>query len=412
MDARVKIAVIGTGWWATTAHIPGLLEHPHAEIVAVDPKMEALQAAARHFNLSLTYTHLEAALSAHPDIQGAIVAVPHLAHYEIGRQVLESGLHLLIEKPMTLFAWQARHLVELAANRNLQVMVGYFYPHLELVQEAIKRVEDGLVGDIEYITCSMSSLTIELLRGKPERYNAVMPYPVTGPGATTYSDPHIAGGGQGHLQVTHSTGMMFALAPGLRAEVVTAFMNNLDCRVDVADAIAVRMNNGAVATVGSTGNIGPGDRGVLEVHLHGSKGRLLVDVSGGYFYLRQHNGDEERLERPAVPNLGRRAPQRFVDLILGTYSQSCAGQRCRAIFCRTTRCGLPFRQSGWNACQGCFALRVHRGNHCDPLHPANDWSAFSLRWQGSVSAGWLWWHRRSCLLGIGGCRSESGSGRS
>lgn len=326
MNPKVKIAVIGTGWWATAAHIPGLLEHPQAEVVAVDPNESALQTAARQYNLSLTYTNLADALHAHPDIQGAIVAVPHHAHFETGQRVLENGLHLLIEKPMTLFAWQARRLVELAAARNLHLMVGYFYPHLELVQEAIKRVEASSVGDVEYVTCNMSSMTIELLRGRPEVYHAVLPYPVTAPGANTYSDPQIAGGGQGHLQATHSTGLMFALMPGLRAEVVTAFMNNLDCRVDVADAIAVRLNNGAVATVGSSGNIGPGDRGVLEVHLHGSKGRLQVDVSGGYFYLRLHNGSEERQDFPGVPNLGRRAGQRFVDLLLGRIPNPAPGR--------------------------------------------------------------------------------------
>ena len=193
--------------------------------------------------------------------------------------MLESGLHLLIEKPMTLYAKDARHLVELADARGLEIMVGYFYPHTALYQEAQTACRCGLVGDIEYITCHMTSLTIELYRGRPQAYDATMPYPVTRPGANTYSDPAISGGGQGHLQMTHSTGLMFALAPGLRAETVTAFMNPLDTRVDVADAFAVRMNNGAVATVGSTGNITPGDRGVLEVHLHGSKGRLRVDLS-------------------------------------------------------------------------------------------------------------------------------------
>jgi predicted dehydrogenase len=163
----------------------------------------------------------------------------------------------------------------------------------------------------------MSSMTIEFLRGKPNSYAPVMAYPVTGPGANTYSDPQIAGGGQGHLQLTHATGMMFALAPGLRAQTVTAFMNNLDCRVDVVDAIAVRMNTGALATVSSTGNIGPGDRGVLEVHLHGSKGRLQADVTTGSLYLRQHQGGEERLSFPVLPNQGQRAAQSFVDLILG-----------------------------------------------------------------------------------------------
>ncbi len=325
MPAKVKIAVIGTGWWATHAHIPGLLEYPDVDVVLIDPVPEALKAAADHYGVSAAYPGLAAALAEQPDIAGAIVAVPHHAHFQVGRDVLVSGLHLLIEKPMTLYARDAAQLLQLAGAGHLHVMVGYFYPHTELYREARKRVDDGLLGEVEYITCRMSSLTVELLRGRPEAYSSVILYPVTGPGRTTYSDPAIAGGGQGHLQVTHSTGLMFALAPGLRAEVVTAFMNNLDTQVDVADAFAVRMNNGAVATVGSTGNIGPGDRGVLEVHLYGSKGQLRVDLSAGQLFAQRHGGAEERLEFAGAPDLGRRAPQRFVDLIRGEAANPAPG---------------------------------------------------------------------------------------
>ncbi len=327
MSERVKIAVIGTGWWATTAHIPGLLACPDADPILVDPVPQALEAAANHFGLkAASYPSLKDALAEHPDMQGAIVAVPHHAHYAVGREVLVSGLHLLIEKPMTLYAREASHLLELADARGLHVMVGYFYPHTELYRAARQRIDDGLVGDVEYVTCSMSSMTIEFLRGRPEAYHPAIQYAVTPPGGSTYSDPAIAGGGQGHLQVTHSTGLLFALAPGLRAEVVTAFMNNLDTRVDVADAFAVRLSNGAVATVGSTGDLGAGDRGVLEVHLHGSQGRLRVDLSAGQLELRQHRGREERLDFPAVPDLGHRAAQRFVELILGRIPNPAPGR--------------------------------------------------------------------------------------
>jgi predicted dehydrogenase len=36
MASTLKIAVISTGWWATTAHNPGLLEHPQVEVVIIE----------------------------------------------------------------------------------------------------------------------------------------------------------------------------------------------------------------------------------------------------------------------------------------------------------------------------------------------------------------------------------------
>jgi len=315
MASTVKIAVVGTGWWATTAHIPALKANPRAEVVLVDKNPAALKAAADKYSVPHAYTSVAEAVKAHSDLKGAIVAVPHAAHFEVGKDVLEHGLHLLMEKPMVLYAKQAKALVDLAESKRLQILMGYTFPYLSPLMEARKRVDDGLLGDIEYITCSMTSLTIEFYRGKPENYDPVMHYVLTGPGASTYSDPKIAGGGQAQLQVTHSAAMMFHLAPGLRADTVTAFMNNLDTKVDVVDACAVRMNNGAVATVGSSGNIGPGDGGIVEVHLHGSKGRLLVDAISGLMYMRLHSGREERIEptHPAYP--GAEPSRRFIEII-------------------------------------------------------------------------------------------------
>jgi len=312
----VKIAVVGTGWWSTQAHIPALIENPRAEAVLIDPDPAALQRAASSYDISHAYPNLAEARSAHPDMAGAIVAVPHRAHYEVAREVLESGLHLLLEKPMTLFAWEARALVNLAAEKDLQLMVGYTFPYIAPAQEAKKRVDDGLLGDIHYVTCSMSSMTIEFYRGKPQEYASQMNYPVTGPTEATYSDPQLAGGGQAHLQITHSAGLMFYLAPELRARTVSAYMTQLDVQVDVADAISARMTNGAVATIGSTGNLGKGDGGIVEVHLHGSKGRLLMDAISGLVYLRLHDGTEERIE-PSHPDYPLYRPsEQFINIIL------------------------------------------------------------------------------------------------
>ncbi len=316
MSTKPAIAVVGTGWWATQAHIPSLVNNPRVDVVLVDKNPAALKKAADAYGIKRAYTSLAQALKETPTIKGAVVAVPHRVHLEAGKEVLESGLHLLMEKPMTLYAREAKELVDIADKKGLQILVGYTYPYLAPLQEARKRVDDGLLGDIEYVTCSMTSMTIEFLRGKPEEYQPVMGYPVTGPGKSTYSDPQVAGGGQGHLQITHSASMMFYLAPTLRAQAVSAFMSNLDCKVDVCDAFAVRMENGAVATIGSTGDIGKGDGGIVEVHLHGSKGRLLVDAISGLMYMRLHNGKEEQIAPVNPPYPGEVPAQQFVNIIL------------------------------------------------------------------------------------------------
>ena len=50
MADKARVALIGTGWWATTAHFPALLAHPDAEIVgAADPRADVLAKAAEKY---------------------------------------------------------------------------------------------------------------------------------------------------------------------------------------------------------------------------------------------------------------------------------------------------------------------------------------------------------------------------
>ena len=315
MNQKTKIAIIGTGWWATQAHIPALLQNPHSELIIIDQNPEKLQITAQAYDLQFAYSSLADALSEHADIRGAIVAVPHRAHYRVAQEVLENGLHLLLEKPMTLFAADARSLVELAKMKGVEILMGYVYPYLEPVRTAKKLLEGGVLGDIEYITCCMSSMTIEFLRGRPQEYGSLFDYPVTGPTEQTYSSPEVAGGGQGHLQATHVVSLMFHLTEGLRAKTVSAFMSDLDCAVDVVDAFTVKMENGALVTVGSTGNLGKGDSGIVEVHLHGSKGRMLVDAISGRVDLRLHDGTEKRIEASYPAYMAAEPSRHFVDII-------------------------------------------------------------------------------------------------
>jgi predicted dehydrogenase len=153
------------------------------------------------------------------------------------------------------------------------------------------------LGAIQYVSSLFTSMVIEFLRGNDEAYRGVFNYPVTGP-RQAYADPRLSGGGQGHLQVTHSAAALF-LVTNLQADVVTSFMQNFDLRVDVADAIAVRfqpVSSGyaPVGVLGSTANISVGDGGHLEVQVYCEQGRLVLEEIQSTLYVRKHDGTEMR----------------------------------------------------------------------------------------------------------------------
>src|SRR5580698_4272094 len=108
---KVRIGIIGAGWWATTAHIPAVKSHPDAELVAVQSRDQAkAEKIARDFGAKHACTNLEEILALR-ELDAVIVASTPNVHHAQARAALERRLHVLVEKPMTFTAGEARELV-------------------------------------------------------------------------------------------------------------------------------------------------------------------------------------------------------------------------------------------------------------------------------------------------------------
>jgi predicted dehydrogenase len=322
MTDKARIAVVGTGWWSTTAHIPGLKDNPNVEtVVLCDRREESLAQAVEHFGAMPTYSDVGEML-ANERLDGAVVCVNHAAHYEVARACLDAGLHVMLDKPMVLEATHAHDLMQRAQTKGVELIIGYPWNYTENSRRARDIVQSGELGAVEYISSLFTSMVIEFLRGKDQNYREVFNYAVTGPGQA-YSDPKLSGGGQGHLQVTHSAGALFFVT-GLRADVVTSFMQNFDLLVDVAGAFSVKFEpvaNGyaPVGVLGTTANLGVGDGGHLEVQVYCERGRLVLDNINGTLYVRRHDGREEHFgPLPPDDRYPKFAPaNNLVDVVLG-----------------------------------------------------------------------------------------------
>jgi predicted dehydrogenase len=317
---KARLAVIGTGWWSTYTHIPGLLDNPDAELVAMcDPYGPSLEKAKAAFGAPKAYADLGALLAAE-QLDGAIVSTTHATHYEVTKTCLEAGLHVLLEKPMVLRAAHAHELIRLAEAKGRELIIGYPWHYTDLTRRARDIIGSGELGAIQFTSSLFASMTIQFYRGNDEAYRPVFNYPVTGPGRN-YSDPNVSGGGQGHLQVTHSAGTLFFVT-GLQAARVAAFMGQWDVQVDVVDAISAQYApaNGqtAVGTFGSTGNIAQGDGGQLETGIYCERGYLRLDQSQGTLSVRHHDGREQRWDLPVENRYPRFATsENLVNVILG-----------------------------------------------------------------------------------------------
>src|SRR5262249_3121251 len=108
MADAVRVGVLGTSWWADLMHLPGLSQHPHAELRALcgrnRPRAEALAAKYGVPHIFTDYRDL----ITHGDLQALVIAAPDDLHYPAALAALDAGLHVLCEKPLALTAVQAR----------------------------------------------------------------------------------------------------------------------------------------------------------------------------------------------------------------------------------------------------------------------------------------------------------------
>ena len=317
MSERIRVGVVGTGWWATQAHLPALTTYDGAEVKALaDPDPQKLATAAERFGVGKTFQD-PGELFSSGLVDGVLIAVPHVHHYLLAKAALDAGLHVMLEKPMVLESSHAWDLVDTAEARDLHMMLGYTYQFTRAA-ERVAELVGSRIGELLHVSGLFASMVESYYRGQPGDYEPVFRFPVTGPSASTYADPAISGGGQGQTQITHAMGMVL-WATGRRVTEVSAYMANRDLAVDLVDGIAYRLDNGAVGTMGATGSLRPEQPSQQEFRYYGTEGFVLQDLLAGTVVAHFNDGTSEEIEPLTADEIFPSAApsRRFVDLIAG-----------------------------------------------------------------------------------------------
>jgi predicted dehydrogenase len=274
---KVRCGVIGAGWWATYAHIPALLAHPGAELVAIQKRnlAEALK-VAKDFGVPRAYSSAEELLSEEKLDAVVVASTPNL-HYDHAIQALNKGLHVLVEKPMTIAVAQARELVSLADRNQRQLLISCPWHYTRHGQEARRWIASGRLGEVRMISMLMTNPVDHLIRGTGTQPTHGKPYLDPRPG--TYSDPAVAGGGQIYTQVSHAAAYLTFLT-GARPSQVFGRFHNDGSPMDIYNALDIELEDGSVVSLASTGATALGQRD-FEVRVYGTRGILFLELWRG-----------------------------------------------------------------------------------------------------------------------------------
>jgi predicted dehydrogenase len=142
----IGVAVVGTGF-GQKVQIPGFQAHPQTEVVAVYHRdLEKAKAIATSNNISYPCNSLSQILSL-PEVQAVSISTPPFLHYEMAKQVLEAGKHLLLEKPVTLNANEAKELYQIAQQKNLIATVDFEFRFIPAWQLFSQLLSEDFVGN-------------------------------------------------------------------------------------------------------------------------------------------------------------------------------------------------------------------------------------------------------------------------
>jgi predicted dehydrogenase len=137
----MRVALIGCGAISQSLYLPVLAGHEGIRLTAlVDRARDRAEQLAKGYGVPIVASDTSE-LSA-TTVDAAILATPAAHHAPGAIDLMRRGIHVLVEKPMALTAYDAEEMVRVADETDRRLAVGYFrrlYPSLRLMKALVDR---------------------------------------------------------------------------------------------------------------------------------------------------------------------------------------------------------------------------------------------------------------------------------
>ena len=153
----INVGIIGFGYWG-----PNLvrnfygLETCTVNCVA-DARPERLAIIKKNYPTINCVTDA-ADLIKSIDVDAVVIATNVFSHFELAKQALENGKHVLIEKPMTSTVAEAEQLIAIALAKGLTLMVDHTFLYTGAVQKMKTLIDSNTIGKLRYIDSTRINL--------------------------------------------------------------------------------------------------------------------------------------------------------------------------------------------------------------------------------------------------------------
>ncbi len=232
--------IIGTGW---IAHDMGrVMEENLGSVFAVGgTSLEKSRLYQQDIRTEKVYGNYHDLLK-DEDIDCVYIATPHASHYQIMKDALLAGKHVLCEKAITTASDQLEECVRIAEEKDLVICDGTTIMHMPLYRKLREEIANGLIGQVRMVQVSFGS---------------VKEYTPT----SRFFDPYKAGGALLDIGIYALTFARCFLSS--YPDTILSTMQFLDNGVDESGGIILKNKDGELAVVSLTLRAKQPKRGIV-----------------------------------------------------------------------------------------------------------------------------------------------------
>jgi len=148
---KLQVGIIGAGFIGRQ-HIEALGRVPNIEVVAIcEYDKDVARKIADEFGIKHAFGDVDLMLET-LSLDAIHNCTPSSRHYELNKKILNSGIHLYCEKPLTLTSSESEELVEIVKSKGLKAGVNFNYRHNVMVEEIKERISSKDIGDVWYLS--------------------------------------------------------------------------------------------------------------------------------------------------------------------------------------------------------------------------------------------------------------------
>lgn len=303
--SRIRLGMIGGGpgsFIGSTHRIAALMDDEYRLVGGVfSSDYEKSVSFARHLEIDTArvYANVDALIekeTARPEdsrMQAVTIVTPNHLHYEAARKLIESGFHVICDKPVTMTVSEAEHLERLVAEHGVVFCLTHNYTGFPMVREFRSLIERGEIGPVQKIDVQYYMGALNPYVHEKEKWRTVWRL-----------DPEKAGMSCNAADLgTHAFNLVEYVTQ-IEVRELLADLNSLydDIPLDVDASVLLRFGNNLKGVLTSS-HIATGEENSLIIRVYGSKGGLIWgEENPNYLYLLRDSEPSHILSRAKDSN--------------------------------------------------------------------------------------------------------------